>query len=539
MVIVVNGTLDLNNLTIYVTSIVVLQPAVNKDFVDGSGVVELTSIAFLVNICGNTNTLPLESLQAFWLDEYGGPAASPVGSTLQDYYSTCSYNKVSFSSANNLIVGPIDLPCTGVTNYGANWSAGSCGTNDILGWAQYCENYATQTLGIDLTKYIRHILILPIMDACGWAGLASVGCGSTCYAWMQGGYGDSPDSVFHELGHNLGLQHSSTLGQEYGDDSSPMGAYPGVRCFNAAQNWWLGWSKPVATLTGSTLASGLAGTQSFNLQPTALNDTNFVRVVPSWMSNAVGVIPFYISYREAIGADSGLISMYSNKVSIHMFNGTQGIVGSYHSFLQAILNPGQSYVDTQYSNSRYTFVSRSGSTAMVSVCRFISSASECTESAPPPSPPHPPMHPNPLPPPPSIKASQPSPPPPPSPLPPKPLNLSPPSPKSSPPPTVRLFHSPKPPHPPSPNPTSPSPSPSSPPSSPRPPPSDHHHPQKKKKVHSRHPKVTSRSSPHKLKPTPSQSPPYPSSPSPPRPPPLCPHLVLHLPHHIQSLQVPW
>ncbi|GAX73433.1 hypothetical protein CEUSTIGMA_g885.t1, partial [Chlamydomonas eustigma] len=145
--------------------------------------------------------------------------------------------------------------------------------------------------------------------------------------------------------------------------------------------------------------------------------------------------PFYISYREAIGADSGLISMYSNKVSIHMFNGTQGIVGSYHSFLQAILNPGQSYVDTQYSNSRYTFVSLSGSTAMVSVCRFISSASECTEPAPPPSPPHPPMHPNPLPPPPSIKASQPSPPPPPSPLPPKPLNLSPP-PSMTPPPAV-------------------------------------------------------------------------------------------------------
>ena len=61
--------------------------------------------------------------------------------------------------------------------------------------------------------YQRHIVILPFMDACGWAGLASVGCGKRCYAWLQGGYSTSADTVFHELGHNLGLQHASTAGQ--------------------------------------------------------------------------------------------------------------------------------------------------------------------------------------------------------------------------------------------------------------------------------------------------------------------------------------
>jgi hypothetical protein len=38
---------------------------------------------------------------------------------------------------------------------------------------------------------------------------------------------------FHELGHNLGLQHASTVGNDYGDGSSTMGGCCGDRCFNA------------------------------------------------------------------------------------------------------------------------------------------------------------------------------------------------------------------------------------------------------------------------------------------------------------------
>ena len=33
---------------------------------------------------------------------------------MQDYYNGCSWGKVQFTSANNVIVGPIDLPCSGI-----------------------------------------------------------------------------------------------------------------------------------------------------------------------------------------------------------------------------------------------------------------------------------------------------------------------------------------------------------------------------------------------------------------------------------------
>lgn len=55
----------------------------------------------------------------------------------------------------------------------------------------------------------------------------------------QGGQARILDTFLHELGHNLGLQHSSTPGLEYGDMSSPMGnCCDSPRC---ALAWVLAW----------------------------------------------------------------------------------------------------------------------------------------------------------------------------------------------------------------------------------------------------------------------------------------------------------
>ncbi len=45
--------------------------------------------------------------------------------------------------------------------------------------------------------------------ACGWAGLASVGCGGpTCSVYIQGNSANDLDVIMHELGHTQGLSHS-------------------------------------------------------------------------------------------------------------------------------------------------------------------------------------------------------------------------------------------------------------------------------------------------------------------------------------------
>ncbi len=72
------------------------------------------------------------------------------------------------------------------------------------------------------------------------------------------------------------------------------GACDSIRCFNAPLSWQLGWSNPITTLDEKMLLPGVA--QSFGLPATQLADTNFVQIVPRWMS-APGIPVFYISYR--------------------------------------------------------------------------------------------------------------------------------------------------------------------------------------------------------------------------------------------------
>jgi hypothetical protein len=60
-----------------------------------AGVVDITSITYVVNIGPNKNTLQPSTVQSSWFS--GG---NPVGGrSLQDYHSECSYGKVGQGGA--------------------------------------------------------------------------------------------------------------------------------------------------------------------------------------------------------------------------------------------------------------------------------------------------------------------------------------------------------------------------------------------------------------------------------------------------------
>ncbi|MCL2091594.1 MAG: hypothetical protein FWH11_10435 [Micrococcales bacterium] len=125
--------------------------------------------------------------------------------------------------------------------------------------------------GSRATGPYRVSVYFPRWNACGWAGLGSVG---GAYSWING-YTD-PEVLAHEYGHNLGLGHAnwydcgsvsltlptaSCANREYGDTVDVMGSgtmtgKPGN--LNAAMADWLGLARVVKAQPGKTTTATLS-----------------------------------------------------------------------------------------------------------------------------------------------------------------------------------------------------------------------------------------------------------------------------------------
>lgn len=291
----------------YVENMEVLFQMGRKDVI--SKIYDVTSIAYVLNVCDSINKPVAEYKKIWFRDKHN----------LRDYHSNCSHGKVRFSEENNIIIGPIDVPCVGQSMFGT-FDSSMCDSAAIYGWMGYGDKYAT-SLGYDLTKYTRRIALLPSMPQCKWAGLGSVGCSSFCYAWVQSYIQDVPPSIyFHELGHNLGLMHSSLGDKEYGDSSCAMGISKNV-CFNSAHQWMLGWNKLVAEINSTNISPGKW--ETFIIPASQVSDKNVIRVVPNWLStwhNAIN--DFFVSYRTVTGFDTDLGPNFTNTVQVHQSTNT-------------------------------------------------------------------------------------------------------------------------------------------------------------------------------------------------------------------------
>lgn len=315
--------------TFAVESFSIAAPAPGKDLTLDDGRRVVTSITWLVRICNRSALAgpPATTLPRFRAHWFGGGAdAQP---SLRDYVAGCSFGKVRFDPERNLVVDLTDededLGCAG-TWQGQPWLAERCGMPELYGWLQAAQARTLARFGIDHRSYAHWILVMPDQAACGWAGLASVGCARNCYLWLRGPYGTATLTVpMHELGHNLGLGHATTPGAEYGDVGSVMGGGgDGPRCTNAAQAWQMTWAAPVAVWNATSLPAGawIAAT----LPALALHPVNHVQLRPTWVMEDLATATrtgVFLSLRQRVGWDAGVPTHDADVVSVHVYNGTQ------------------------------------------------------------------------------------------------------------------------------------------------------------------------------------------------------------------------
>ena len=209
-------------------------------------------------------------------------------------YQDSSYGQVSL---------PVDTDGDGQPDvFGPFAVAGSSSSCDYYGWA-YGADEAAEAAGIDLSLYQHRVYVLP--RACGWGGVANLGCGSVCRAWI---FSSTNGPIYaHEFGHNLRLHHAATdpendgnINSEYGDYSDPLGSSSGGwRGHNAAHKEQMNWFD---AFPGSVITVGSSGV--YDIFPLSLDpgtaDGPQVLAIPKSDTGEV----YYVSYRQQDGADA-------------------------------------------------------------------------------------------------------------------------------------------------------------------------------------------------------------------------------------------
>jgi hypothetical protein len=238
----------------------------------------------------------------------------PNGRSVDALFRETSLGQVGFSGT---VTAPLVVNDT---------ATGKCDTG---AWTTALDT-AARAAGLDPSRYQHNVYVFPKESSCS-VGVGSVG-GDPGRVWVE--RCELPDAFAHELGHNLGMNHSSTTTDAYGDRSDIMGyAGVGLRQVNAPHQEQMGWrsSRQVVTLT----ASG-----TYDIAPLELSEAEAVAPQVLKIAKPDTGDYYYLSYRRPLGFDSILNSTYF-RLNVHRYAG-----GTARTFLLGLYDSGQSFVDS-------------------------------------------------------------------------------------------------------------------------------------------------------------------------------------------------
>lgn len=196
----------------------------------------LTSIVFLLRVCDHLTQTSVQEFSNFWYNDFANDIEK------------CSFGNVNFDPLMNKVV-EFNIPCRFISS-----KTGLLINNNRLDDTNFktynfeWADYIIEHIGYDISQYKYRILIYPSGTKASFYGIATVGCSEDgCYSWYN--TQDFKSNLFiHEIGHNMGLDHSNTYGIEYGDKTSVMGNTPNT-CWISPHRFVLGWSKPLSNIS--------------------------------------------------------------------------------------------------------------------------------------------------------------------------------------------------------------------------------------------------------------------------------------------------
>eukprot|EP00198_Chlamydomonas_reinhardtii_P001798 XP_001691134.1 predicted protein [Chlamydomonas reinhardtii] len=356
-----------------------------KDFIVGDQPYNLTSLTFLMHMCGKNLTYTRDTVNRMFFNRF----ATTNNYTLQRHHEVCSYNKLRFPPDTNLVFGPVSVPCSGtvaVTSNTDNRLTGvqynydfstRCGNDERYGLWELAKRWLQTnqpSIYANIRFYKRKLLLMSEAPACGFRGMANSGCGSShCISWIRSTPSLTDDiwskqglpdatTIFQELGHNIGLNHAGRLYPAAGSDGSsftvgayddmtdPMGGgYPdasrmtaGPVCLSAPQAYKAGWASPVAGDDTGVLPGDFelwdmdeGVNYYFSLPSMHLGDKNLIRIrMSAAFSLTANAAPnnrllqqaYFISLRQRQSTrgsfDHALRPAFDSRVAVHEYNGT-------------------------------------------------------------------------------------------------------------------------------------------------------------------------------------------------------------------------
>lgn len=256
----------------------------------------INALTTILQVCNHTPTITPEHLRNVLLNN----GSEHTQNTLQEMMSICSYGKASFNTTITPYV--IKVPCELVDQH-------MCKHDE---WADYADNYIRHSKKpkLNVTDFDYHIYVLPDISYCKFAGLGTLSpCIPMCRIWITGSVVNEIVVYFHELGHNLGLEHAWYLDNQYGDLSDAMGYCCDTRCLNAPHSQALHWTKAKTNI---------------NLQPyrqvtrlILLKPNEYVKIQDF---STTDLDPIYIQYRKGGGKFDAEIPKPIGEDNTHFFN---------------------------------------------------------------------------------------------------------------------------------------------------------------------------------------------------------------------------